>query len=109
MNLPDFQEEVTSWADHNFPHETRISVVLGLAEETGELCRAALKQHQGIRGTTEEWDQEARKEIGDVFLKLLHVASVWGLDLEDAILDRWSIIKDRDFRRDQKGHGLPTE
>lgn len=109
MNIPSFQDQVAEWANKNFPGETRETVVLGLAEETGELCRAALKRHQGIRGTAEEWEHEAWKEIGDVFLKLLHVCSIWGFDLEDAVRDRWVTISQRDFTVDPKGNGLPEE
>ena len=108
MNLPELQQEVDAWASRNFPTDTRETVVLGLAEETGELCRAALKRFQGIRGTQDEWYEEVRKEAGDIFLKLLHIASTWDFDLEEAVLERWETIKQRDFVKDPKGHGLPS-
>jgi NTP pyrophosphatase (non-canonical NTP hydrolase) len=107
MRLWELQEEIAEWAGRNFPTDTRETVVLGLAEETGELCRAALKGYQGIRGTSEEWEKEAYKEIGDVFLKLAHVCCVWGFDLENVIRDRWNVIRQRDFVTDPIGHGLP--
>jgi NTP pyrophosphatase (non-canonical NTP hydrolase) len=109
VKLSEFQEELSGWANHNFPTETREIVVLGLVEEVGELCRTLVKKHQGIRGTAEEWDQEAFKEIGDVFIKLVHVCHVWGLDIEEVVSERWKVIRDRDFVANRIGHGLPKE
>jgi NTP pyrophosphatase (non-canonical NTP hydrolase) len=106
-SLFDLQREVSIWAARNFPDDNRETVVLGLAEEVGEMCRAALKRHQGIRGTAEEWDAELRKEIGDVAIKLAHVAEVWGFDLGAATRDRWEVVSKRDFVADPIGHGLP--
>lgn len=109
LNLDDLQKQVATWAKQNFPDDNRETVVLGLAEEVGEMARAALKRYQGIRGTAQEWEAELRKEIGDVFIKLVHVAAIWDIDLEDAVLDRWYDVRKRDFVTDPKGHGLPDE
>ena len=102
-------DDVAAWADHNFPTETPETVVLGLAEEVGEMCRAALKRYQGIRGSRAEWDVEIRKESGDVFIKLVHVAHVHGFDLLSAIQSRWGDVSQRDWRANPIGHGLPDE
>ena len=109
MNLSELQEEISKWADHNFPNDTREIAVLGLAEEVGELCRAAVKGRQGIRGTVEEWEQEASKEIGDILIKLVHVCHVWGFDLEEVVGERWKVIRERNFVANPQGHGLPKD
>lgn len=109
LDLEDLQCEVAQWTGRNFPDDNRETVVLGLAEEVGEMARAALKRHQGIRGTAQEWETELRKEIGDVMIKLVHVAHVWGFSLSEAVLDRWDVVSQRDFVTNPKGHGLPDE
>jgi len=81
-------------------------VALGLGEEAGEVQRAVLKMHQGIRGTKEEWIEEARKECGDVFIKLCAVASSLGFDLGQAITERWEIVRERDWTANKIGHGI---
>lgn len=102
-------DEIHEWAEKNFPNETRVSITLGIAEEVGELCRAVLKQYQGIRGTHEEWNKEVRKELGDVYIKLVHLASHCNWDLTDIILDRWDEVKRRDWIKDKIGHGIPAD
>ena len=109
LDLDDLQEDIAAWAKRNFPDENRETVVLGLAEEVGEMARAALKRYQGIRGTAREWELELRKEIGDVLIKLIHVAEVWDIDLTQAVLERWDEVSRRDFVTNPKGHGLPDE
>ena len=103
------QASVATWVRHNFPKDTPETVVLGLCEEAGELARASLKRFQEIRGTAEEWKQEIRKEVGDIYLKLAHVAEAYGFSLEEAITDRWNEISTRDWRSNPLGHGIPGE
>jgi len=106
--IRELQDQITPWTDRNFPQDTRISATLGLAEETGELARAALKQWQGLRGTAEEWDAEAAKEIGDVFIKLVHIAHLFEFDLSMVIHARWEQISQRDWTVNKTWHGLPS-
>lgn len=109
MDIPRIQSEIKNWVTYNFGSGTPMSAVVGLSEEVGELCRAILKQHQKIRGTHDEWQIEIAKEIGDAFIKLCDVASEAGIDLEYAIKSRWEIIRQRDFRKDPVGHGIPQD
>lgn len=69
-------DEIEEWLEDNFPNDDRATVLLGLVEEVGELCRTQVKSEQGIRGSEEQWYNEAKKELGDVFIKLVHVALV---------------------------------
>jgi len=100
------KDETSAWFLANFPNEDRVSVTLGLCEEVGEVARAVLKQHQGIRGSYTEWDEEIRKELGDVYLKLLHLAYYCQIDLDEAIQERWEVIRKRDWVTNPTGHGI---
>lgn len=100
--------DVAEWTLRNFGEHDAPETVLGLAEETGELCRAALKRDQGIRGTHEQWTAEIRKEVGDVVIKAHDLAGVEGFDLDDAVAERWAEISQRDWTTDRIGHGMPA-
>ena len=104
-DLDIFQEEVKDWAYHNFPKDTFADTVLGLVEEVGEVCRTIIKKNQGVRGTPEYWDEEARKELGDVFIKLLHVMVLFDPSDGSAYRiasDRWQVIRKRDWVKYQQ-------
>jgi NTP pyrophosphatase (non-canonical NTP hydrolase) len=103
------QREVNPWTFHNWGDLQKcppVVAVVGVGEETGELQRAVLKQHQQIRGTFEEWQEEIEKECGDVFLKLCDIAVRCGFDLGEAIENRWLTIQQRDWQKDKIGHGI---
>lgn len=107
IDLVALQHAVAQWVTHNFGEPSRVEDALGLAEETGELCRAVLKQQQEVRGTHAEWQDEIEKELGDVVIKALSVAQTCGVDLNAAVHNRWEVIRLRDFRADPIGHGIP--
>lgn len=110
LSIPDMQAEVWEWNSRQpWADDPPAIVALGLGEEAGEVQRAVLKQHQQIRGTHEEWQLEAKKECGDVFIKLCALAESMGFDLEDAIRQRWADVGQRNFTTDPKGQGLPGE
>lgn len=107
IDITDMQEEVEEWNQlQPWAGDPPIVVVVGLGEETGEVQRAVLKMHQGIRGTEQEWRNEAAKEMGDVFIKLCSLAESLGMDLETCIKNRWAVIKKRNFTVDPLGHGI---
>lgn len=107
--ISEYQQEIWSWAERNFggidicplPNAT-----LGLAEEAGEVCRAVLKDAQGIRGTHEEWMAELKKELGDTFIKVIEVGARAGFDMDEVIANRWYEIKQRDWTKNKVGHGI---
>lgn len=107
--LDAYQSEVWEWAQENFGDTSArggdvVSATLGLAEETGELCRAVLKQHQGIRGSWEEWQEEIGKELGDVFIKVFDVASRAGINVSEVLEKRWYTISQRNnaYQQDKR-------
>jgi NTP pyrophosphatase (non-canonical NTP hydrolase) len=105
----DMQENVGRWAIHNFPEASKLNSVASVSEEAGELLRAIRKQEQGIRGTYAEWEAELRKEHGDVLIALFQSAYACDIDLLEVFQERWAEVRQRDFRKDPKGHGLPEE
>lgn len=107
IRIPTMQDDVDMWNSRQpWRDDPPVVVVVGLGEETGEVQRAVLKMHQGIRGTKEEWIEEAAKEMGDVFIKLCQLATALDLDLEDCIRERWGEISQRNFTTDRQGHGI---
>lgn len=109
LDVEEFQLETADWHKRNFTDMSPMRQQLNLTEEVGELSRAIIKMDQGIRGSREEWWAEAYKEVGDVAISLSNVANALGIDLEFAIMDRWDEVKKRNWRKDQKGHGIPDE
>jgi NTP pyrophosphatase (non-canonical NTP hydrolase) len=107
--VKQLQAEVAEWVNRNRIDNTIETATLCVAEEAGELCRAVVKRHQGIRGSAEEWTAEIRKELADIIISASYVATLEGFDLADAVDARWQVIKERDFVRDPTGHGMPEE
>ena len=107
LDVPTMQQAVWEWRQRQpWADEPPTMTTLGLAEEVGEVCRASLKLAQGIRGTQEEWLAEIEKELGDVFIKLLDVASVYGINAEHALVRRWADIRQRNWSANPTGHGI---
>jgi len=104
-----FREELLKWLRYNFPNEDRVTSTLGLAEEAGEVCRAVLKQAQQLRGTHAEWDEEIKKELADVYVKIEQIADMCNWDLHELVLDRWNELKNRDWVKNSQGHGIPRD
>lgn len=106
-HIPTMQDEVEDWNQRQpWKNDPPAVVALGLGEESGEVQRAVLKMHQGIRGTEEEWLSETEKECGDVFIKLCAIANSLGFDLQAAIEKRWAEISKRNWTTDRQGHGI---
>lgn len=68
-------EERNAWVAHNFPNEVDghpgLGSMFGVIEEMGELVHAHLKEDQGIRGTDEQHQADAKDAVGDLTVYLL--------------------------------------
>lgn len=96
--LGRLQEDFKVWHNHNFHADNEeLAAIAGLSEEAGEVCRAAVKMSQGIRGTRDEWMDELEKETADVFIKLMDVARHYNFDLSKAIQSRWISVRQRNW------------
>lgn len=109
LDVRQTQREVSEWVLHNFGNDNPLATFGGMVEEAGEVIRAAVKRSQGIRGTRSEWDAKVRQECADVFIKLCDIAQYEGFDLELAIRERWEEVRQRDWRADPVGHGMPED
>ena len=96
-NLDDIQSEVKAWARHNFPDQTPELTLLGVAEETGELCHAILKQRQLIRGTYDQHEAKAKDSVGDLLIYLLHLCTLKGWSLNEILVNTWDEVRQRDW------------
>lgn len=83
VNWQQLVNERDAWIAHNFPDQKAqgspaTETVMGCVEEVGELAHAHLKELQGIRGTAEEHQANAKDSIGDLCVYLLGVMSHLG-------------------------------
>lgn len=99
IDLAVTQRTIFKWVCRNFPStdakSDAKSQLLNIGEEVGELMRCELKGSQGIRG--DDWDEQAKKEFGDVILSLLCYASLKGFDAEEVITARMKEVTVRDW------------
>jgi NTP pyrophosphatase (non-canonical NTP hydrolase) len=80
-DLNDMRVQHEEWTLRNFgeKHDGNWAIV-GMIEETGELSRALLKQHQGIRGDHDKHEADAKDSVGDYVVFSMAVATVYGID-----------------------------
>lgn len=106
--LEDLQDGVLYWTTRNFgasEDRNRLHPVLGVAEEAGELCHAALKMDQGIRGTEAEHRDAMRDALGDLIIYMADVCNMYGFRLSDCIEETWEKVEKRNWVEDPKGGG----
>lgn len=100
LTFRQLQEEQRPWVEHNFPGREWWQPLLGIFEEAGELAHAALKQRQGIRGTTEEHEEKGKDAIGDIIIFLADYATARGWNLQEIMEQTWAEVKKRDWQAD---------
>jgi len=85
-DVKDLQKKVAEAAEElGHTHDPKV-VILFFLEELGEVARAFLKE-EGFKKTNPRVTETAAQEMGDLFLMILRLANVMGVDLEEA-LDR---------------------
>lgn len=102
LNLPsnptlkDFQKYVQKMCDERgFQHETLAQVFVLFAEEVGEMARVVRKT-DGMKTDVDSGKPNASDELADLFIYLLDMANILGIDLEQA------------FRRKEEKNKLRT-
>lgn len=93
--IRELQAEVGKWLEANFDKPNIFLSALVLVEEVGELARALAKGADGIRGGAEHWEEQRRKESGDVLISLMAFCYRADIDLESAFQDGWKIVSAR--------------
>ena len=97
LDLRRLQLEVTRWAERNFHRRESYQPLLGLMEEVGELAHAHLKEEQGIRGTPEELQAEARDAVGDIIIYLADYCNMRGWSMQVILEGVWKHVQQRDW------------
>ena len=98
MEIGKLQEEVMEWARRNFPQAERWEPLVGLQEEIGELSHAFLKKHQNIR-LEEDHDANMVDAVGDIVVYLANFCGRNGIDLNRAVEQVWSEVRQRDWTK----------
>ncbi len=92
--IQDVQLEITRWADEQFPGRTDHQTVYKLVvHEIPELM--VHKKEKGTAGIG--------TELADCFILLMDLASMWGVDLSEAIRAKMEINYGRTWERDAHG------
>ena len=98
-SLNTIGESVRQWQDEQFPDTDMLLQTLVLAEETGEVCRAVVKEHQGVRPKSRGILSE---ELADVILLTAGLADRAGVDLNLAVKKRLYRLNLLDFKSDEE-------
>lgn len=108
-SIGEMQRDIHAWHRRNFPTDDARDSLLGIGEELGEVMRAQVKQSGNIRGTFEFWQEEKKKEIGDVLIGLLNYCEWNDISFVEALIDRWRVIGKRDYIRFPEDGGRENE
>lgn len=93
-DLRDVQDEIHRWAGEQFPHRTDHHAIYKLVvEEIPELM-----MHKKEKGM-----QDIGLELADCFILLMDLASMWGVELDDAIYEKMQINYARQWNMDENG------
>lgn len=75
-NLQDLQGCVYKWQKYNFGSDQDVEFTLmGICEESGELCHAQLKLEQKIRGDSDKHEAEMLDAVGDIMIYAMNYMS----------------------------------
>jgi len=99
MILKELQRKVYEWSVKNFAEEDSYLPLLGALEELGELSHAHVKGIHGIKYSQQKVKDLKKDAIGDTVLCLLNYCEREGIDLEEALLDSWKVVSQRDWKK----------
>ena len=86
---PD-ERAILAWHDAKWPDKTDITLSAKLAEETGEVCGAAIKTMEGRRT-----EQDLKDELGDVLIVASVIAARHGWTLSEVRSERFAEVEAR--------------
>lgn len=104
--IREIQARHEEWCAENFDHREpaldrkALHCAMGASEEVGELMHSLLKWDQGIRGTPEQHEADAKDAVGDVVMYLLDLCNRMGWDFERIVQDTASHVHRRDWNRE---------
>ncbi len=82
MEILTAQKEISNWCNTVFPDRTKAGVLVKFFEEIGELTKCPEEAH----------------EYADVFILLADLAELNGINLEEAIIEKMVINKNRQWK-----------
>ena len=115
------QKELKEWQERSFPREElleldkevlvnmilNLQMVLGMAEEVGEVAHRVLKATQRIRSGVNGMDSTFKREVGDGVADTLvfgmQLLSLQGLDAEEEISKTTKLVLGRDWQKNPTG------
>ena len=120
QSFTELQTVLGEWQRRNFPNAHRLEPVVGVAEEMGEawdailglvtagslsaavgrVSHAALKLHQGIRGTPEQLREKLVDAVGDLMIFTVNMCTRFDLDLQEIVDRTWAEVSKRDWQVD---------
>lgn len=107
MTINEYQKQAHSFACYKGLEQKDFSYsVLGLAEETGEVCGKFAKAIRDDDGIIEEWREDAIiKELGDVCWFVAEIATLLDVPLEDVMQGNIDKLTSRKKRNKIHGDG----
>lgn len=96
MHFKEIQRQQAIWEQRNFPDVTTDQIMIGIAEEVGELAHAHLKLAAGIR-MNEGLDAKLKDAIGDIAIFLIAYCNLNGLDFSEIVYKTWETVRSRDW------------
>jgi len=75
-------------SQRGYERETAQNCLLLMVEEVGELARALRKREKLVRHGRSRRQESESAELADVFLYIVHMANILGLDLGSAVRDK---------------------
>ncbi len=101
------QDDLQNWQHRNFRDSLSADMIIGMAEELGELSHWYLKRKQGIREGVKGGDFKA--EIGDTFADVviygIQLMTNEGIDAEQVIKDTIIKVLKRNWKDNPSGAG----
>lgn len=104
LTFSQFENDFAHWIERQpfGKNQQTWEPLLGLAEEVGELSHAHLKQHQGIRGSSEEHERAAKDAIGDILVYAAGYCKNRGWSLRECLETAWKEVSNRDWNRNKQ-------
>lgn len=95
LTIQDYQRYVADMVKERRFDQSEVSrIVLLLMEEVGELAKA-IRKAEGMRTDARSERFDVAHEAVDVFIYLLNICNIYGIDLEKAFQDKEAINKQR--------------
>jgi len=96
--IKKIQEEHANWQIRNFGDVQESHIIIGVAEEVGELSHAYLHEKQFNR-TNENHEENMKDAVADITIFLIALCNIRGWDYQKILEDTWQQVKKRQWKR----------